>query len=98
MNPDVRNVESVFAQAIEIESPEERAAFLEKICASDPELRREVGKLVRDYYRAGGFLERPAVHIVATVDEPLAERPGTLIGPYKLLEHICAGGLRPPLP
>ncbi len=28
----------------------------------------------------------------ATVDEPIAERPGTRIGPYKLLEQIGEGG------
>ena len=29
----------------------------------------------------------------ATVDEPTAERPGTVIGPYKLLEQIGEGGM-----
>jgi WD40 repeat protein/serine/threonine protein kinase len=28
----------------------------------------------------------------ATVDEPIRERPGTVIGPYKLLEQISEGG------
>ena len=88
MSPD-----TIFAQAIEIESAQERAVFLEEACRSDPELRREVEKLVRDHFRAGAFLERPAAHIVATVDEPpIAERPGTVIGPYKLLEQIGEGG------
>src|SRR5215471_5365319 len=92
MRQDGRNVDTVFAQAIEIEAPEERAAFLENACAKDAELRREVEKLVHDYFRAGEFLERPAAHIVGTADEPLTERPGTMIGPYKLLEQIGEGG------
>src|SRR5262249_60931857 len=92
MRQDVRNADTVFAQAIEIEAPEERAAFLENACANDPELRREVEKLVHDYFRAGSFLESPAARVVSTVDEPLTERPGTVIGPYKLLEQIGEGG------
>src|SRR5262249_46077466 len=93
MSPDVRHADTVFAQAIEIESPEERSVFLDKACASDPELRREVEKLVRDYFRAGEFLERPAAQAVATVEEAPRERPGTMIGPYKLLQQIGEGGM-----
>src|SRR5262245_8179824 len=91
MNPPARTAETIFAEAIEIDTPAGRAAFLEQACASNPELRREVEKLVRDYFRAGAFLERPAAHLAGTVDEPAAERPGTMIGPYKLLEQIGEG-------
>src|SRR5438445_176101 len=94
MSRDVPTPETLFAQAIEIESSEERAAFLEQACGNDPELQCEVEKLVIDHFRAGEFLERPAAHIVATVDEPsAAEGPGTIIGPYKLLQQIGEGGM-----
>jgi WD40 repeat protein/serine/threonine protein kinase len=92
MNAAPRGSDTVFAQAIEIASAEERALFLENACAHDPELKREVEKLVRDHFRAGEFLERPLVRLAATVDPPPAERPGTVIGPYKLLEQIGEGG------
>src|SRR4029077_19399794 len=46
-----------------------------------------------DYFRAGQFLEKPAPDLLATIDEPaITERPGTVIGPYKLLEQIGEGG------
>jgi WD40 repeat protein/serine/threonine protein kinase len=93
MRPDARNADTIFAQAIEIASPQERAAFLENACANDPELRREVEKLVADYFRAGGFLERPVAHIVGTVDQPLTESPGSRIGPFKLLQKLGEGGM-----
>src|SRR5438874_10706673 len=94
MRLDLPNSETIFAQAIEIETPEARAAFLDQACGSDPERRREVEKLVVDHFRAGEFLERPAAHIVATVEEPpVAERPGTVVGPYKLLQQIGEGGM-----
>src|SRR5262245_36826562 len=89
MSPD-----TIFAQAIEIESAQERAAFLVETCGSDPELRRELEQLVRDHFRAVAFLERPVAHLVATVDEPpITEGPGTVIGPYKLMEQIGDGGM-----
>jgi hypothetical protein len=52
---DLPNPETVFAQAIEIVSPEARAAFLDQACTNHPELRREVEKLVVDYFRAGKY-------------------------------------------
>src|SRR5262245_66656218 len=89
MSPD-----SIFAQAIEIESAHERAAFLDQACGGDPALRRELEQLVRDHFRAGAFLERPAAHIPATVDGPaVSEGPGAAVGPYKLLEEIGEGGM-----
>src|SRR2546421_404683 len=66
MSRDLLNPETVFAQAIEIESSEDRAAFLDQACGNEPELRREVENLVVDYFKAGRFLEKPAAHIVAT--------------------------------
>src|SRR5262249_21869720 len=94
MSRDLPNLESVFARAIEMESAEERAAFLGQACGGDPELRREVEKLVSDHFRAGGFLEKPAAHGLATIEEaPVVERAGTVIGPYKLLEQLGEGGM-----
>src|SRR5262245_60684505 len=85
--------DTIFAEAIGIESDRLRAAFLDEACGGDPELRREVERLVSDHFRAGDFLERPASHFCATTDEPpLTEKPGTVIGPYKLMEQIGEGG------
>jgi WD40 repeat protein/serine/threonine protein kinase len=41
---------------------------------------------------ADSFLEAPAAELPTTIDEPLREGPGTVIGPYKLLEEIGEGG------
>jgi WD40 repeat protein/serine/threonine protein kinase len=92
MSRDASSVETIFARAIEIAAPEERAAYLDQACQHDPDLRGEVAKLVGDHFRAGKFLEKPAVQIVATSEEPVSERPGTVIGPYKLLEQLGEGG------
>ena len=60
MSPDPRSPETIFGEAIEIESPEDRAAYLDRACEDDPDFRREVEKLVIDHFRAGDFLEKPA--------------------------------------
>jgi serine/threonine protein kinase len=43
----------------------------------------------------GHFLQgnRPPSEPVATIDDPIRERPGTVIGPYKLMEQIGEGGM-----
>jgi serine/threonine protein kinase len=83
--------ESVFAEALEIEDLQERTAFLDRACAGNPVLRKNVQSLL-SAYGAGQFLELPAPAPAATTDDPITERPGTVIGPYKLLEQIGEGG------
>ena len=84
--------EEVFHQALARVVPEERSAYLEQACAGDPALRASVEALLRANVGASGFLEVPAPARATTVGEPIAEGPGTVIGPYKLLEPIGEGG------
>jgi WD40 repeat protein/serine/threonine protein kinase len=78
---------SIFEAAIEKDSPEERAAYLDHACGSDTGLRQQVEALLAAHERLGD------IPLPATVDEPaVAERPGAVIGPYKLLEQIGEGG------
>jgi serine/threonine protein kinase len=42
--------------------------------------------------QAGRILESLAPDRAPTINEPIRERPGTVIGPYKLLEQIGEGG------
>jgi WD40 repeat protein/serine/threonine protein kinase len=82
----------LFLQALE-RSGGERQRYLDGACAGDAALRAEVEALLEAGARAGSFLESPVRHLVATVAErPITERPGTVVGPYKLLEQIGEGG------
>src|SRR6516225_7674458 len=79
--------ESIFAQALEIQSAAERAAFLDRACGDNPALRAEVEALLRAHERSGDLLDLPET-VQPTSAVPGPESPGTIIGPYKLLEQI----------
>jgi serine/threonine protein kinase/Tfp pilus assembly protein PilF len=82
--------ESIFLRALQKPTPTDRQAFVEDACAGKGELRRGVERLLQAHERAGNFLQ--GNQEVATSDAPVSERPGTVIGPYKLLEQIGEGG------
>ncbi len=87
-------VESIFFAALEKGTPEERAAYLDRACGPDPELRGCVERLLNAHPKVGSFLRAPAPGLGGTVDEPSgAEKPGAVIGPYKLLQQIGEGGM-----
>jgi serine/threonine protein kinase/tetratricopeptide (TPR) repeat protein len=86
-------VQSIFHAALEKQSPEERDAYLAQACGDDAELRREVERLLAAYPQVGSFLEPPAREVGATIDDRHAQRPGMVIGPYKLLQEIGEGGM-----
>ncbi|HEY1375637.1 MAG TPA: serine/threonine-protein kinase [Gemmataceae bacterium] len=86
--------ESIFGQALEIESADERAAYLDRACGADQALRAGVEALLRASGQHGDLLDLPGRGAAGPDRPPAAERPGTLIaGRYKLLEAISEGGM-----
>ena len=78
--------------------PDRRAAYLDQACGSDTELRGEIESLLHAHDATGGFLQDFPAGPDRTEDyPPIAERPGTVIGPYKLMEQIGEGGYGPGL-
>jgi len=85
----------IFIEALQRLDPTERSSYLNKACAADDALRGRVLQLLAEHEKPESFLldaPPPFGAGAATIDEPIAERPGTVIGPYKLLEQIGEGG------
>jgi eukaryotic-like serine/threonine-protein kinase len=83
---------SIFLAMLEIDDPAARSAYLDQACIGDPGMRAQVEQLLEAHQEPGPFMERSAAALVATDDEPVSEHPGTVIGPYRLLEQIGEGG------
>jgi serine/threonine protein kinase len=84
----------IFSAALQLADADSRQNYLAKVCGTDMGLRQRVEGLLLAYRRAGDFLQRPAVarSIPGTSSPVPGEAPGTVIGPYKLLEQIGEGG------
>ncbi|MGO9464517.1 MAG: protein kinase [Isosphaeraceae bacterium] len=83
----------IFKAAVKL-PPDRRAAYLDEACGCDAELRGEVESLLHAHDTSGGFLEHVPAGPDSTKDyQPIAERPGTVVGPYKLMEQIGEGGM-----
>jgi serine/threonine protein kinase len=97
MSADRNPAKAIFLEAVEKHGPDQWPAFLDRVCAGRPDLRCRVEVLL-EAHREAGTEQHPAVAEGAppgpdaTVDEPIREGPGTVIGPYKLLEQIGEGG------
>ncbi|MEO8271208.1 MAG: serine/threonine-protein kinase, partial [Aureliella sp.] len=94
------SIEGLFLQALQLSSPADQQAFLDRTCHDYPENRKRVQALLRAHAAAGDFLENPAV------DRPMndkislgflkpSDKDGVLgtIGPYEVLEAIGRGGM-----
>ena len=88
------DVERIFHEAVEIVDPEKQAAYLDRACGADDQLRSQVEALLKADARAGDFLESPPAGAGATLSNPAPiDGAGTTIGRYELLELIGEGGM-----
>ena len=93
MNDQVADERSIFLRAIEIASAEGRSSFLDAACGDNRRLREEIEALLGAHARPLGLLDVPDIGR-PTVDMPAAyEGPGTVVGPYKILQAIGEGGM-----
>jgi serine/threonine protein kinase len=89
-----RSEKEIFFEALDKNTPEERAAFLDSACGNDPARRARVEALLADHFQQDAFMKKLAVEgerPTITVS-PIEEVAGTVIGRYKLLQQIGEGG------
>jgi WD40 repeat protein len=89
----------IFLDALELEDPAARAAYLDAACAGRPALRRRVEDLLRYNREDTTFLNVPAMEQLAAAEESLAflgpaGEPNSLgrLGHYEVLELVGHGG------
>src|SRR6266571_3341638 len=89
-----QQIKTLLQAALERE-PDQRAAFLAEACADDESLRSDVESFIGSYEQAGDFIEAPAFELMADSLTNLqgASFIGQSFGPYKILEHLGAGGM-----
>src|SRR5262245_47005577 len=86
MADTIANLKCIFGKAAEMHSSAEREAYLNQACGDNAQMRAEVESLLAAGQDVGGFFDG------LRMPEVVAESPGTIIGPYKLLEQIGEGG------
>lgn len=95
MSPDrYRKIGEIYHTVVE--SPLwQRPALLDRECAGDDQLRREVESLLDSNDLAESFLTAPAMEVAARLlaADPDGPREGTSIGRYRLLSRLGAGGM-----
>ena len=89
-----RSEKEIFFEALEKPTPQERAAFLDGACGTNPLQRARVDALLADHFQQDSFMKEPAAEpLPPTVPAPPpAEAPAQMLGRYKLLEKIGEGG------
>jgi hypothetical protein len=76
MARDRRGVKSIFDEAAEIASPEGRAAYLERACGGDADLRKKVDALLMALDEAGSFLEATSALDAGNITDEAVEHLG----------------------
>ena len=92
MNPQQWEVVGqLFEQAIALPGGE-RTAFLDRHCAADDELKREVSSLLASHRQAaGGFVQERIQRAASVFLEATAHPPR--VGPYRLMRELGRGGM-----
>ncbi|HXI93556.1 MAG TPA: protein kinase, partial [Blastocatellia bacterium] len=74
---------------------DQRAVYLDEVCANDDGLRREVESLLGASERAGSLLDSPAMEMAAPllVNDSIQSMLGQSIGRYKIISALGAGGM-----
>src|SRR5262249_60551415 len=103
MDPDIRiTAEDIFHRAADL-TAQERKLYLDRECAGNDALRRDVEELLSFDNSSAAFLEKPAFEDAArelAKSKSLTDAPSDTLceeewalGPYRILSQIGKGGM-----
>jgi serine/threonine protein kinase/Flp pilus assembly protein TadD len=93
-----QQLEEIFQTALDL-SEGERAQFINRACATDPELRREVETLLTQYEEADNLLDQPLYgrsglqDLAASIKNEPDPLIGQRLGAYRIEREIGSGGM-----
>jgi WD40 repeat protein/serine/threonine protein kinase len=84
----------IFFEALEMSTPEARAAYLQGACGRDVTLRHKVDELLKEHFSNDSLLAGPALEgeRAAVAESTADDAPAQMLGRYKLLEKLGEGG------
>ena len=91
---NLAEIEEAFHGAVSCD-PEERRAYLDRVCEGDAALRREVESLVAAYDSSSGLLDQTGVTLAMKVmsSRPEESMAGQEVGFYRILSRLGQGGM-----
>ena len=92
-----RQVEEIFQAAVEL-LPEERARYVDEVCAEDTTLKRDVESLLSQHDSAGELLDQPfygdtEFNMLESFVEEEDPMLGRRLGSYRIQREIGRGGM-----
>ena len=81
----------IFLAAVENHDPVDWETYLDQTCGDDTPLRERVSELLEAHTHQNPLFDDAGVFAIQA-SERFFERPGMMIGPFKILEEIGQGG------
>ena len=92
MQSSDQDPKSIFGEALALADEAQRASYLDRVCAGEPDLRHEVESLLQAHEQASDFLRLPIPALEFSLEEP-----GTVIGRDSLVyANVTWRGVLPP--
>jgi serine/threonine protein kinase len=93
-NSQKKDEKEIFTAAVELKTPAEREAYLDNACGADLALKARITGLLDAREKPSHVLDQLIEASEIWLDDAdMEEKPGTVIGRYKLLERIGEGGM-----